>query len=110
MLLRLTLEAAVPLWIDQLSRRPWRHVMERAKACADVVASKGDVILYRSKRRGETADAFNALAEGMACITFARGGVRIFGLHFEAIHPEAVDEAWLREWRRLFEDLFARQE
>lgn len=103
MLLRLTLEAAVPLWAHRLRKLPWRAVEERARACAEVVAEKGDVILYKSKRRGATADAFNHLAEGLACLSFVRGGVRVFGIHFEHEHPEAVESAWLVEWKARFE-------
>lgn len=87
-LLQAALNVSVPLYIDQLSRRPWSYVRSRASACADVVASKGDVILYRSKKQGETANAFNHLAEGIACGAFAVGGVTVLGLHFEAKHPE----------------------
>ena len=32
----------------------------------------------------ETAAAFNALAEGLACLAFSPGGVTFYGLHFEA--------------------------
>lgn len=87
-LLLVSLEAAVPLWIDRLSKQSWAHVMERSRACGDVVAEKGDIIQFRSKKKGESAAAFNALAEGIACLAFARGGVRFAGLHFEAKHPE----------------------
>lgn len=82
-LLQATLSAAVPLCVMQLRRRSPEERQERARQCAQVIASKGDVILYRGKRRGETAAAFAALAEGLACLSFAPGGVRAFGLHFE---------------------------
>lgn len=45
-------------------------------------------MLFRSKRKGETADAFNHLAEGIACLAFAPGGVRLFGSHWEAVATE----------------------
>ena len=46
-LLSSTLSIAVPLWIEQLRHAGWEHVEARAKACSQVVAEKGDVILFR---------------------------------------------------------------
>lgn len=83
-LLSVTLSAAVPLWIERLRRKPWKYIMERAAFCGQVVAEKGDIIQFKSKKKGETENAFNHLAEGLACLAFAPGGVRAFGLHFEA--------------------------
>ncbi len=85
-LLATALAAAVPLWIEDLRREPWEHLQKRAHECAQIVAEKGDIILYRSKKAGQTAEAFNALAEGIACLAFAPGGVTIFGQHWEAKH------------------------
>lgn len=86
--LKIALSAAVPLWVEELKRRPLKEVLARAPECAQAVAEKGDVIQFRSKRRGETAEAFNRLAEGVAILSFAPGGVKAFGLHFESRHPE----------------------
>ncbi len=85
-LLESTLALAVPLWIDELSRRPWSYVEERARECAIIVAGKGDLILFTGKTSGETAAAFNRLAEGVACCAFSPGGVTVMGMHFEAKH------------------------
>lgn len=83
-LLASALAASVPLWIDQIVREDWSEERRRAEAgsCADVVASKGDVILFRGKR-GETAAAFNALAKGVALLSFAPGGVVCFGTRYQ---------------------------
>jgi hypothetical protein len=89
-LLESALSAAVPLWIEQLKVLPYEEVMRIARECADIVAHKGDVILYRSPKKGETAAAFNALAKGVACLSFSSGGARVFGLKFEAEHPETT--------------------
>jgi len=88
LLLKISLEAAVPLHIDLLRTRPRHEIEERAREAAQIIAEKGDIILYRSRKKGETAAAFNRLAEGIACLAFAPGGVTIFGLHFEAHHLE----------------------
>jgi hypothetical protein len=77
------LAAAVPLWIAQLRHCFWAEIQERSRRCSQVVAEQGDVILYRSKKAGGSAAAFNALAEGLACLAFAPGGVTAFGNHWE---------------------------
>ncbi len=82
-LLKLTLQAAVPLWIEKLKDRPMSYILERAKECGQVVAEKGDIIQFKSKKKGETANAFNALAEGIACAAFALGGITFMGMKFE---------------------------
>lgn len=89
-LLKISLSAAVPIWIDELKRRSLAYVQERAAICGQHVAEHGDVILFKSKKRNATSDAFNRLAEGVACLAFSPGGVTIFEMHFEAQHPEAV--------------------
>jgi len=78
------LEAAVPLWIAELAGSTFEERARRAHRCAQVVAEKGDLILYRSRRPGGTAESFNALAEGLACAAFQPGGVTAFGSHWEA--------------------------
>ena len=85
--LNAALSCAVPLWIMRFKQQPWSYVEQRAHECAQIIAEKGDIIMFRSKVKGETAKAFNALAEGIACLSFAPGGVTTFGLHFEDHHP-----------------------
>lgn len=83
-LLITSLEVAVPLWIHQLKSWPIERIMARAHELAGVVASTADVAQFKNAKKGQTAAAFNALAEGIACLAFAPGGVKRFGLHFEA--------------------------
>lgn len=85
-LLGISLGAAVPLWIERIIDEGWTwpRVATEAQAAGQIVAEKGDVILYKSKKAGETAGAFNALAKGIACLAFAPGGVTVFGQHWEA--------------------------
>jgi hypothetical protein len=87
-LLAISLSAAVPLWIEEFKRRPWSELIAIAKEACQIVAEKGDIIQYRSKKAGETAKAFNALARGIAVLAFSPGGIDCFGLHFEAEHKE----------------------
>lgn len=78
------LQLAVPLWIDQLRKYDWNYVLGRVKECSQFIAEHGDNILCRSKKKGESAKAFNYLAEGIACLAFCPGGVKMFGEHWEA--------------------------
>lgn len=89
LLLSISLQAAVPLWAQQHSQRSWDFIRERIPICVEVIASHGDNLLYRSKKKGETAEAFNRFAEGLAILSFAPGGVKFLGLHFENAHPES---------------------
>lgn len=82
-ILKITLATAVPLYIERLSHKSYDEIMARARECGQIVAEKGDVIQFKSKKRGETAHAFNALAEGIACAAFAVGGITWLGMHFE---------------------------
>lgn len=88
-LLQLTLQTAVPLWINELQDKRWDHIQNsRIPYIVDQIASHGDNILYCGKTKGDTAKAFNALAEGIAILSFCPGGVKVFGGHWEAKHPE----------------------
>jgi hypothetical protein len=84
-LLSISLSAAVPLRIHELTQKPWSEVEALARESAQVVAEKGDVLQFKGKG---TAEAFNALATGLAALAFAPGGVTFLGLRFEAIHPD----------------------
>jgi hypothetical protein len=91
-LLSSMLPLAVHLWALRLRERSLDYILTRAKECSQIVAEKGDVILHKGGKKGETAAAFNALAEGLACCSFAPGGVTFLDLHFENHyhHPETM--------------------
>lgn len=89
-LLTSTLQLAVPMWIDRLRGNPWEAIQERAKVCSQHIAEHGDLILFKGKKKGESAEAFNRLAEGIACLAFCPGGVKLFGSHWEACLSEDV--------------------
>lgn len=87
-LLTAALGAAVPLAI--LDMKDWTFEARQAKAleCSGIIASQGDIILYRSSRKGETAKAFTALAFGLAALAYQPGGVTFMELHFCTDHDE----------------------
>lgn len=83
-LLTMTLQVSVPLWIERMKGRSWEYIQSRGKECAQYIAEHGDSILYRSTIPGQTACAFNRLAEGLSCLSFAPGGVDFMGMHWES--------------------------
>jgi hypothetical protein len=78
------LELAVPMWIDQLRSWTENDRIAMAHSLATTVASKGDILQFGSKRKGEQAEVFNATAKGLAALAFAPGGVTFCGVHWEA--------------------------
>lgn len=86
-LLGATLLIAVPLWADRWRERlafwTWPQVLVRGRELSQVVAEKGDVMQFRGGKKGETAAAFNALAEGVALLSMFPGGVRFLGERWE---------------------------
>lgn len=85
-LLPIALEAAVPMWIAKTALMTDGQRQERAAELAWVVAEHGDNILYRSRKSGDSAFAFNALAEGLALVAHAPGGVTFLGRHWCTDH------------------------
>lgn len=83
-----TLEVAVPLWIARLREVPWTLIDARREPCMMMIAEHGDDILFRSKKPGNTAKAFNALAEAVAILSFVPGGVKVFGREWSNRHPD----------------------
>ncbi len=79
------LAVAVPFRILELKRRggPSDTELEYARNAGDIVAYQGDSLLYRSHKRGETAQIFNAVVQAVAVGAFLPGGVKIGGYHFE---------------------------
>lgn len=84
-LLQSTLEAAVPLWCLTIETWSEEYRRERAAICSQAVAEHGDLILYRGKKAGQSGDAFNRLAEGVAIASLQSGGIKLLGLRFEAV-------------------------
>lgn len=75
------LALVVPFKIIELKRRggPSDEELGQAREFADTLGEKGDIILYRSERKGETAQLFNQLARTIAVGSFLPGGICIFG-------------------------------
>ena len=83
--LRIALQAAVPLHIIQLQGTPWSEMTRMASDVCQMIAEHGDLILFKSKKQGESAKAFNALARGVAILSYVPGGVTFLGDHWETV-------------------------
>ena len=84
------LSAAVPLWVMQFKTMPLDVLQKIAKESSDMMLQTREAILFKTKP-GESAKAFNALARGIAVLSFSPGGVRCFGMHFESVHVGAQE-------------------
>lgn len=84
------LGAVVPMWIETL--RPWHPDRRVAKAreLVEIIAyEQGVAALCETEargtaRKGELGKAFNAIAQGLACLAFCPGGIVFAGHHWEA--------------------------
>ncbi len=85
-LLELALMTAVPIRIDQLNREKVDVIINKAQMqeLADDIAARGDVIMYKTKKPGETARNFTRLVEALARLSYVAGGIKFAGMHFEA--------------------------
>jgi hypothetical protein len=87
-LLQTALLAAVPLWQMELQNAPWADIEPTLAEAAKLICEKGDILQFGGGRKGEVAQVFNATARGIAALSFAPGGVNVFGQHWEARHPD----------------------
>lgn len=87
-LLRTSLNLAVPMWVFRLSEVPLDDLVRRAPDLGQFIGEKGDIMQFKSKKKGESANAFNKLAEGIAILSFMPGGVTFLGDHYENTHPD----------------------
>ena len=90
-----TLALAVPLWIERVRSYPVADRTARAHECAQHIAEHGDKLMFGGKP-GQAANAFNRLAEGLACAAFAPGGVRFMGMRFDAEKEPPEDGKYLK--------------
>ena len=88
-LIGLTLQTGVPLRIMEMEARggPSDLDLNFAREYSSVLGSKGDVLLFGSKKKGECAELMNGLIRAVAVLAFCPGGVRLFGSHFEGRVP-----------------------
>lgn len=96
-LLRLTLRAAVPLWLEERRSWPAEILQRRARECSQVIGAEGDVLMFGGKVGG-AGRVFDHLAEGMACALLAGvdGGMEFLGVrwHLDCAGRLRVGKVW----------------
>lgn len=85
-LLLLTLDVAVPLNIMRIQKeQPTpEQLAARGSEYSTIIGTRGDILQYGGGKAGQVAEAFNALADGLAILAFRPGGVTFAGRHWEA--------------------------
>lgn len=89
-----SLEAALLLEVPKLHKRPLadlRKELESIKGeTAQLLAEKGDILMFGSKRKGEVARTFAKVAKALSLMAVViPGGVTAFGRTFRYPHPES---------------------
>lgn len=74
-----SLMLAFPLWYEELKQKPMSYIESRRSICSQVIAEKGDIIMYGSKKKGAAGEAFNKFAEGVAVLVLITGHKVPFG-------------------------------
>jgi hypothetical protein len=82
-LLKTALEPAVMLYALEFRRKSWEELLPLVRQANQDLQLNAEYVLFPSKKPGRTAAGFNALARALAVLSFAPGGVTLFGLHFE---------------------------
>ena len=114
--LAIALSAAVPLQVMEFYQQggPSMIEIEEGRAFGRVLAERGDRLLYRGSRPGETADLFGGLARALAAVCFVVPGgfPDLFGERDDAVEilggwiGEAEARRYCREvTERYFADL-----
>lgn len=80
------LSASVPLRIRELQSRggPNKEDMETMREYAELLGEHGDSLLFKSKKKGETAQMANGLASAVAILSFVPSGITLFDQHWES--------------------------
>jgi hypothetical protein len=88
-MLALFMGVAVPMWIERMKDWPLGDIETRAHSLTDIVTSSQGIAAMvdpdarGTQRKGELANAFNALAEGIACLAHCPEGICFGGHHWE---------------------------
>jgi hypothetical protein len=85
-LLATSLSMAVTLIIMEMAQHggPTEDDYKRVKSYQDDLLERGNDLFYPSKKEGDTAKRFNQVADAIAVLSFAPGGITVFGLHFDS--------------------------
>jgi len=88
-----SLQAAVLLWVVQLGLPDTLdEYLKDTSDLAEIIATKGDILMYGGGKEGEVAEVFNALAKGIAVLSCVPGGVEVFGYKWVEGRCEKIDK------------------
>ena len=89
-LIRLHVEAMVPLLIHDLAERGGPDDLDRlrCKAIGQRMASNADNMMFRGGTKGEAGLLVSDLCFGLACLAFLPGGVKWNGMRFHTGTPD----------------------
>lgn len=87
-LLASALPLAVYSHIRRNQSRTLAAIWQDTVGVAELLGSRGDVLLHGSKNKGEAAAIFNRVAAAVAALALTDGGCFVLGTRYEAKHPE----------------------
>ena len=84
--LELFLDTSVSLRIFELKQKggPTEDDFRRVQTYNLLLGEQGNFLWTKSKKKGQTAKVANAVADSIAVLSFAPGGVEIFGRHWKS--------------------------
>jgi hypothetical protein len=91
-----SLEMSVLLEVPKLHQRPLQAVQDEfdsiREEAVELLCSKGDLLLYGSKKKGEVAHIHAKVAKALSLMSvLVPGGVKAFGREFHHPYPELQD-------------------
>ncbi len=106
-LLILHVSSIVPFMIYDIMQEGGitEYHLEEVRGYVDIIASEGDAILYRDKKKGKTARAMNALCRSLAIGAFFPGGIKFMGMRFEEKSGQALSDLFAKICLEDFEAL-----
>jgi hypothetical protein len=99
-LIRCTLQTGVPFRMLDIQQRggPTDTDWGWARSFAQALGEKGDILLYRSHKKGETGHIMEQFINAVALLAFCPGGITIYGLHFDAGTPDSTGAMCCVTW------------
>jgi len=84
--IKLFLDASVPLRVMSLQEQggPTSEDFKRVTAHSNLLGEHGDALMFKSKKKGLTAEVANAVADSIAVLSFTPGGINIFNRLWES--------------------------
>jgi hypothetical protein len=84
---KLFLDTSVSLRILALQEKggPTQEDFTRIQSYDQLLGERGNFLWMKSKKKGETAKVANAVADVIAVLSFAPGGITTFGQHWETV-------------------------